>query len=284
MKIMSEMNRYYEEAKIIGNEKMDFLERERIKKKEATYRIALYMGEIFLRNGGQTHKLESMVQEFCKSQGFRHANIYITPTFMCIGDDRADGITFIKNIKVRGVNLKRISLINTYYEELLRREKVDPRKALKTLKRIDKINEYSDNEAIFWLGVASVAFVALFNVTIKEAIATFFICIIANLFSSKIRKILKAGVLGDIIACFFIGISSFILAEHGYIGSSHKIIIGSILPFLPGVAITKSVADLVYGDYISGGARAIEAFLSAMSIGIGIGIAMNFWVKMGGKI
>lgn len=264
--------------------RIEMIEKERIKKKETIYRIAFYMGEIFLKNGGQTHKLESMVYELCKSQGFSHANMYITPTCLCIGDDRADGITFLKTIKTRGLNLKRVSLINSYYEELLKRKDIDPKKAIKTLKRIDRYNEYTGREEILCLGLASATFAALLNVTLFEGIATFFISIIASYVATKFTKILKAGIFGTIIACFFIGITSFALTEYGYIEHSHKIIIGSILPFLPGVAITKSITDLVYGDYISGGTRAIEAFLAALSIGIGIGTAMDVWVKVGGRI
>lgn len=264
--------------------KEDLEEKDRIKKKETIYRIAFYLGEIFLRNGGQTHKLENMVYELCKSQGFPHANMYVTPTFLCIGDDRADGITFIKSIKVRGLNLKRVSLINDYYEDLLLREHINPKKALKILKRIDRYIEFSDGQGILSLGLAAATFAKLLDITMMEGVITFVITIISTYISNKFGKILTAGIFGTIIGCFFIGISSFFLAEYGYITSSHKIIIGSILPFLPGVAITKSIIDLVYGDYISGGCRAIEAFLTALSIGVGIGTAMDFWVKIGGRI
>jgi uncharacterized membrane protein YjjP (DUF1212 family) len=51
---------------------------------------------------------------------------------------------------------------------------------------------------------------------------------------------------------------------------------GSIMPLLPGVAITNAIRDTLQGDYMSGGARAIESFVLAASsaVGIGIGIAL----------
>lgn len=38
------------------------------------------------------------------------------------------------------------------------------------------------------------------------------------------------------------------------------IIIASIMPLVPGVAITNAVYDTLHGDYISGAARMLEAF------------------------
>ena len=52
------------------------------------------------------------------------------------------------------------------------------------------------------------------------------------------------------------------------------VISGSILPLVPGVAITNAIRDTLQGDYLSGGTRAIEAFVMATSIAIGIGLGL----------
>ncbi len=58
---------------------------------------------------------------------------------------------------------------------------------------------------------------------------------------------------------------------------------GSIMPLLPGVAITNAIRDTLQGDYVSGSARAIESFVLAASsaVGIGIGIAAYSFVVGG---
>ena len=59
------------------------------------------------------------------------------------------------------------------------------------------------------------------------------------------------------------------------------VIISGIMPLVPGVAITNAIRDTLRGDYISGGARALEAFVTAaaVAIGAGAGIALtgSFW-------
>ena len=49
---------------------------------------------------------------------------------------------------------------------------------------------------------------------------------------------------------------------------------------MPGVAITNAIRDTLQGDYISGGARALEAFLKAAAIALGVGIGMAVFQNM----
>ena len=52
------------------------------------------------------------------------------------------------------------------------------------------------------------------------------------------------------------------------------IMIACIMPLVPGVAITNAVRDTLNGDYVSGAARALEAFIKALAIALGVGIGL----------
>ena len=52
------------------------------------------------------------------------------------------------------------------------------------------------------------------------------------------------------------------------------IIIGAIMPLLPGLAITNAIRDTVNGDLVSGVARAAEALLKAVAIAAGVGAVL----------
>ena len=47
------------------------------------------------------------------------------------------------------------------------------------------------------------------------------------------------------------------------------------MPLVPGAAITNAILDTLYGDYISGSAKMLEAFLIASAIAIGIAIGLG---------
>ena len=61
------------------------------------------------------------------------------------------------------------------------------------------------------------------------------------------------------------------------------VIISAIMPLVPGVAITNAIRDTLQGDYLSGGARVLEAFLKAASIALGVGIGMALFGAVAGR-
>ena len=65
------------------------------------------------------------------------------------------------------------------------------------------------------------------------------------------------------------------------------VIISGIMPLVPGVAITNAIRDTLRGDYISGGARVLEAFVTAAAVAIGAGVgiaAVNVFWQGGGLL
>ncbi len=54
-----------------------------------------------------------------------------------------------------------------------------------------------------------------------------------------------------------------------------KIIIGSIMPLVPGVAITNALRDSISGDFVSGMSKLSEAVIIAVAIAIGVGAILN---------
>ena len=82
---------------------------------------------------------------------------------------------------------------------------------------------------------------------------------------------------GAILATGF----SYIVIQIGLGQSFDKIIIGSIMGLVPGVAITNAIRDTMSGDYLSGLSRGMEAVFSAIAIALGVGIVLNFYLKGG---
>ena len=60
-------------------------------------------------------------------------------------------------------------------------------------------------------------------------------------------------------------------------------VIGSIMPLIPGVPFTNSIRDIADGDYISGSVRMLDALLVffCIAIGVGVGFALAGWMTGG---
>ena len=56
------------------------------------------------------------------------------------------------------------------------------------------------------------------------------------------------------------------------------------MPLLPGVSFIKGLRDLIAGDLISGVARAFDAGVTAISRACGVGVILDIWLRLGGKL
>ena len=254
------------------------------KKKEEMYRLSLFVGELILRNGGETVQVEDACRALCESKGYPHVSIFVSPTAIVIGDDRADGITFMKTIKSRGINLDKVSLVTKYVEKLIEKPVLDVSRAIGVLKRIERREIYENSTMLFFAGFASAAFAVTFGAGFKESIAAFFVVILALVLADKIKSLSETHILATLVSCAFISFSALMLKLIGIIDAPDMVVTGSILSFLPGVAITKSIRDLVSGDLLAETTRAIEAIFIGLAIAAGVGGVMKIWVKFGGTL
>ena len=53
---------------------------------------------------------------------------------------------------------------------------------------------------------------------------------------------------------------------------------------VPGLAITNAIRDTIAGDLVSGIARAVEAFLTAIGVAVGTGVILSFWINTFGGL
>lgn len=73
----------------------------------------------------------------------------------------------------------------------------------------------------------------------------------------------------NIISGALASLLAFLAVRFNIAPNLNEIIIGSLMPLVPGLAITNSLRDIIAGDLVAGSAKFIEAFLIAVGIAIG---------------
>lgn len=76
----------------------------------------------------------------------------------------------------------------------------------------------------------------------------------------------------EFLASLIIGVISMLFVKIGIGEQLDKIIIGSVMPLVPGLLITNAVRDLMAGHLVSGLSKGAEAFLTAFAIGAGVAV------------
>ena len=252
--------------------------------KKNIFRLALFTGELMLRNGAETYRVEDTILRICNSRGFKHVNVFTSPTVIIISDERFDGITFMKTIKNRGININKIDLLNTFSREFVSNKDLSTEDAILKLKEIEKVNSYNQWTVYIGTGLGCACFSVLLGCTLFDFLFTYITSIFAVIIFDKIFSISSIPSFSTLSASIFIAFVGVSLSSLGLLSQPNTLIVGSIMPLLPGVSLIKGLRDLISGDLISGVARAFDATLTAAAIAVGVGLVLDIWLKLGGAL
>ena len=79
----------------------------------------------------------------------------------------------------------------------------------------------------------------------------------------------------NVCASAFLAVAPVVLAYLGYGIHTDKIIIGSIMLLVPGIAITNVMRDVLAGDFLTALSKFAEVIIVAVAIAIGIAIPVS---------
>lgn len=251
--------------------------------KKDVLRLATFVGELMLQNGAETIRVEETVKRICKSRGFYHINVFIAANTIIVSDDRFDGFTFMKVIKNRCINLHSIDLLNDFSRKFVSEKDWDTKEAIKYLKRIDMTSPHSRIARSIWTGIGSSSFAVLVGGNdLTTFLLTLLISIAAMIICDLISDVTSIPAFGTMVTSLIIGLFGIGFVELGILQTPKMLIIGSIMPLLPGIAFIKAIRDLVSGELASGVGRFMEANMIAIAIATGVGITMKVYMGTGG--
>ncbi|MGB4311655.1 MAG: threonine/serine exporter family protein [Natronincolaceae bacterium] len=254
--------------------------------------VALYAGEIMLRNGAETYRVEDTIVRLCKSRGLQYVEAYVTPTgiFMSMdskGESQGEIVSYIKRIKCRGINLNKVAEVNNFSRQFVEGD-ISLDEALSALRAIDNLKPYSKHiKALAGGGLAGGFFALLLG-------GDFTIFLVVFMISSIVSYILHylsdmefppffSSVVGGAMIALLTALFTHVILLTNTVLDVDKVITGAIMPLVPGVAITNALRDSITGDLVSGLSRAAEAVIIATSIAFGVGFILKVWfVLLGG--
>lgn len=249
--------------------------------------LAVYAAEIMMKNGAEIYRVEDTVTRICKACGISYVEVFATPTGIFVSIDKGgesdNPQTYIKRIKGSDTNLDKISKVNQFSREFTTTDlSVDD--GMKLLKEID--NEKPYPLFLRMLGAAMVC--SFFCIVFGGSVLDFLVAFISGagcyLLSVLLIKIeINFFIRG--FCCCAVAAFAALAAAASIPGTSYDpIIIGSIMIFVPGVAITNSIRDFLSGDMLSGLARMTEALLTAVALATGAGAMLAIWDATGGVV
>ena len=262
------------------------------------------IGEVLLKNGGEIFRVQQTMQLVAKAYGIPGFQVYVLANGLFVsmqeegrtitrpvesGDAAGQEHLFgqehlasqahlasqVRYVPLSSVHLGRVAAVNNLSREIVA-QKYTVEEASRKIEQIDKLPFTSNAVQTLMSGLGAGAFCIRIGGSRLASAAAFLSGLVLWIFVLFLTARGANKIMVNILASALVtamGVLFFHLFSFG--DSMDMIVIGSIVPLLPGVPLTNSIRDYLNGDYLSGTIRMIDAVLVACCIALGVGIVLR---------
>ncbi|MCR2804305.1 threonine/serine exporter family protein [Paenibacillus soyae] len=234
-------------------------------------------GRIILQNGGETYRVEDTMARIAAAYGIEDPQCFVMPTGIIFAISGASQATRLFRINERNINLGKVALVNDISRRITSGT-LQPVEALASLKELEKHSrEYPAMLKVLAAAVASGCFLIMFQGSWSDFFPVFVTGGLGFLFFLFVHSIVQIKFFAEFLTALLIGTTAVLFVKLGLGHNLDQIIIGSVMPLVPGLHITNAVRDLMAGHLVSGLSKGAEAFLTAFAIGSGIATILSIF-------
>lgn len=244
---------------------------------------AMQAGHILLENGAEIFRVEETMERICRHFGIESGSSFVLSNgiFTTAGNEREEIFAKVQHIPVSGTHLDRVAAVNQLSREI-EAGSVSLAEVKRRLKDIRMMPGKSKTMQIVASGVGSACFCYLFGGDLRDSAAAFLAGVFLYLYviflsAPRLSKIV--GNIGGGALVTFVCMMLYLMKVGEHL---NYMIIGSVMPLIPGVPFTNAIRDIADGDYISGSVRMLDALLVFFSIAMGVGMVFGVFHQLTG--
>ena len=249
--------------------------------------IALELGEHILRSGGEISRAEDTIKRICRAYGAKHVDVTAILSMIVLTVDFNDTrSTCTRRLSSSAsTNFNRLAKLNDLSRKIC--AELPSKKEVNSMMR--QISATSIIKLpIFILGnvLAALGFAIFFSdfssgfgadvilAMLTDALIAGALSIPLCLIAMRMDKANLSSIVSKFTVCFLGGISALLICKVIPFCHADIIMIGNIMNFIPGVAMTNSFRDLFGGEIMSGLFRLCFVIIDAIAIAAGYAVAI----------
>ncbi len=238
--------------------------------------VCLLAGKILLQNGAETFRVEDTMVRMARAFGISKCDSFVIPTGIIFSVESNDlQKTQLVRVSQRTTDLLKVTQVNRVSRSISEKT-MNVKEAHLTLTGIESAPfAFSTTTQTFAAALSSACFVIMFLGSWYDFIPAFITGGLGFMGYLFFNWLVSVKFVSEFLASVVIGLVSYFLVQIGVGHEIDKIIIGSVMPLVPGLLITNAVRDLMAGHLVSGISKGAEAFLTAFAIGGGIAIVFT---------
>lgn len=245
--------------------------------------LSVEIGDAMLRSGAEIYRVEDTVIHILEAYEIEQFDVYVLSNgiWASANEGKEDGCSMVRHVPLAPVHLGRVAELNQLARDICNKDcsLID---AWERLEECKNIPQYKNWVRALSCAVGSATFCYMFGGHIYDAAAALLIGFLEELLLIGFGKLKWSRIVSNVFAATFVTIASLLVCMCSPMLQMDKIVIGSIMILVPGIALTTSIRDFNNGDYLSGTIHLIDALLTALCIATGVAISIFAFSRLGG--
>ena len=237
---------------------------------DLTARIAYHLA----LSGAETFRIEETMRRIIGAYGIE-CQAFAIPNCVMVSLEAANGkpLMVMKRVGFHGNDLEAVEKLNALSRRICA-ETPAPEVAAQWLKET-LAGRRSYSVAAYYLGnfLGAAGFCPVFGGTMRDSLWAGLMGLIIGFVTRQMDRWETNPFFSTITAAFAMAVPAYLAAGFHLIDYVDAVIIGSLMILVPGLLITNSMRDIIYGDTNSGINRIVQVLLSALAIAMGTAAA-----------
>ncbi|WDF82514.1 threonine/serine exporter family protein [Lacticaseibacillus pabuli] len=235
----------------------------------------LLAGRIMIEGGSEMYRVEDTMKRIAINAGEDSALIFTTATGI-FASVRNQPYMQLRPVQDRDIDMEKVARVNTLSRRFAAKE-IDLNDLHTELEHLEKHIPYFP----MWLQLIGAAAVSALLMVVFTQHYDWFDIPLAGVagaigfgVSHYIHQLTNIKFVSELTGSLALAAVTLLGIKLGLGHNMDNILIGAVMPLVPGVAITNSIRDMLAGHLLTGMARGMEAVLTACAIGFGIAIVI----------
>jgi len=240
--------------------------------------LASLAGHILLENGAEISRVEESMERIASYYGVDSRSFFVLSNG--IFTTGASSYAKVEYIPFKGAQLFRVAEVNQICRDIQKgRYSIDEAKA--KLMAVRNMRPFSRLVQVLGSAVGSAGFCVIFGGGLTDAAAAFVVGMLLWLFVLLAAGLRISKIVSNIFGSAFATALCIIFHRTGFGVNLGNMIIGSIIPLIPGIPFTNGIRDLADEDYIAGTTRLLDALMIFFWIALGVSVAfiIDKWIE-----
>ena len=242
--------------------------------------LAYEAGAILLENGAEISRVDETMRRIAGHYGVDDESFFVLSNGIMA---TAKGFARSRFIPIKGTSLDKVVAVNQLSREVSE-GKCDLEQLESRLKAIRAMRPKPAWEQIMASAFGSAAFCIVFGGGFADSMAAFVAGLLLWVYMLFVGYRHLSRIAGNITGGLLATLLCGVMFRLGLGTHLSNMIIGAIIPLIPGVPFTNGIRDLAHEDYIAGVTRLLDAMLVFFCIALGVALAFIFDAAMYGQM